>query len=803
MIDQQPITPQKSGEQSVETITLHDLIQLFFVNWRWFLLSTICCLGLAYFYLAQTPRIYKRDAVLLIKDTRKGGDIEIGAFSDLAGFQSRRSVDNELYIIQSRRLMMEVVRELNLTTNYTTKRGLRTYDLYKKSPVSVEFINHDDKHAMNLSVTPQANGTVILSDFEDNYLERSAKRTKITASYGDTVSTPLGRMVVIPTVHLDSTYYDHEVRVTKRSEDAVANAYRKQVKSQIVNKQASVVAITMNSSSPRRAEDVLNTLISVYNADAIKDKQSISKITAEFIAARLEVIGQELGEVDRNIADIKQSNRIIDLHSEAQRTATESSRYKAESLSLENQITVAEYIRQYLQDATHQHELIPMVASIQNQGITSQIADYNEAVLRRQKLLENSSENNPIIQEITHALTATRHSIIASLNSHISTLDMQRDAMRSEEQSINRRITNMPSQEKVILDIARQQKIKEELFLYLLNKQEETQLNFVVAESNSRIIDLAYGSNTPISPRPVLLFALALIVGLAIPFGLFFLIGILDTTIRGRRDVEKYTSIPFLGDIPSAESGSVSRQGVAVRETGRDAVSEAFRLLRSNMAFMNISSEKEIQTILFTSSNPHAGKTFVATNLAMTLAMAGKRVLVIDLDLRRHAFSSQMGHGHTKRGVTSYLSGGATIEAIIEASGLHDSLDVIYAGIQPPNPAEMLLSKQLDHLFDELRKRYDYIFIDCTPSMSVADALICDRLADLTIYVVREGILDRRQLPDIERLYREKKFHNMSIVLNDTKSHRHGYGYGYGYGDTEPQEVGFRQRIARLFNHKK
>ncbi|MBR3847394.1 MAG: chromosome partitioning protein ParA, partial [Alistipes sp.] len=606
MTEQQATVSQQQAkeERPIESITLHDLIQIFFRNWRWFLLSVIVCLGLTYFYLARTPRIYKREAVLLIKDTRKGGDLEIGAFSDLAGFQSRRSVDNELYIIQSRRLMMEVVRELNLTTNYSAKRGLRTYDLYKIAPIEVSFINHDDQHAKDLTVTPQADGTILLSNFDDNYITNRQKRSEMVVSYGDTVSTPIGQVVVTPTVHLDSTFYDQPIIVTKRPEDAVANGYRKAVNSGIVNKQASVVAISMNASSRRRAEDVLNTLIKVYNEDAIKDKQSISKITAEFIAARLEVIGQELGEVDRNIADIKQSNQIIDLHSEAQRTASESSRYKAESLSLENQITVAEFIRDYLQDASRQTDLIPMVASIQNQGISTQIANYNEMILRREKLLDNSSESNPIIQDLNNALTATRHSIIASLNSHISTLDMQRDAMRSEESSINRRISSMPSQEKVILDISRQQKIKEELFLYLLNKQEETQLNFVIAESNSRIIDLAYGSNVPISPRPLVLMCLALIVGLAIPFGLFFLIGILDTTIRGRRDIEKYTSIPFLGDIPSADDNSISRQGIAVRETGRDAVSEAFRLLRSNMAFMNISSDKDIQTVLFTSSNP-------------------------------------------------------------------------------------------------------------------------------------------------------------------------------------------------------
>ncbi|MBQ5620408.1 MAG: chromosome partitioning protein ParA, partial [Alistipes sp.] len=374
---EQPIMPQNQGneENSFEAITLHDIIEIFFTNWRWFVASVVLCLGVAYFYLASTPSIYKREAMLLIKDSRKGGDLEITAFSDLAGFQSRRNVDNELYILQSRRLMIEVVKKLNLTTNYTTQRGLRQQDLYKQSPIEVSFINDDNKQGRSLVVTPLNDQRVELSDFQDKYLSRREQRMELTAAFGDTISTPVGQLVVEKSLYLDSTYYNKAINVTKSTLEATANSYRKRVQSGIVNKQASVVSISMNAASPRRAEDVINTLIEVYNEDGIKDKQSISQITAEFIASRLEVIGMELGKVDHDIASIKQSNRIIDIQSEATRTAGESSRYKAESLSLENQITTADYIRTYLQDASKAHDLIPMVASIANSGISNQIDD--------------------------------------------------------------------------------------------------------------------------------------------------------------------------------------------------------------------------------------------------------------------------------------------------------------------------------------------------------------------------------------------------------------------------------------------
>ena len=799
MTEQQINSPQQQGnDEMTGAVTLHDIIRMVIANWYWFVLSALVCLCLAYYYLASTPKIYSRTATILVKDSRKGGDLELTAFSDLAGFQNRRSVDNEVFILQSRRLMTEVVKRLDLTVSYSVRECLRRRDLYAQSPVEVTFVNDSDNQSLSMEITPLEGDKVRLTNFEDRFVTKQETRSSITAAYGDTIPTPVGQVVVRKSLYMKPEYTGVPIRVVKNSLSRTTNAYRNAVKSDVANKQASVVTISMNNSVPRRAEDILNTLISVYNEDAIDDKRRVSVTTAEFIKARLAVIGRELGDVDRDIEDIKKDNQMVDITSEAARSVSESSKYKAEGLSLENQINVAEFIRTYLNDPKNAGELIPMMASVTNQGISSQIADYNNAILRREKLMENSSDRSPVIQDLDNLLASVRRSIVASLDSHISTLIIQRDAMRKEETQANRRISTMPSQEKVILGITRQQKIKEELFLYLLNKQEETQLNYAVAESNARIIDLAYGNTLPVSPRPMLILAIALIVGLAIPFGLLYLIGMLDTTIRGRKDVEDNISAPFLGDIPYSEGGAGGDSGIVVRETGRDALSEAFRMLRSSMTFMNVSAGNEIHTILFTSSDPHAGKTFVATNLATTLAMAGKRVLLIDLDLRRHALSSQLGHGNCKTGITSYLAGTTGLDKLIAKTGFHDNLDVIYAGIQPPNPTEMLLSNKLDKMMAELREKYDYIFIDSTPAMSVADAIITDRLSDLCIYIVREGVLDRRQLPDIERLYREKKLHNMAIVLNGTRSRRHGYGYGYGYGD-EYKEVSYRKRIKSFF----
>lgn len=811
---EQPNNQNSTTEESdiIGSITVHDIIQMAFANWYWFVLSVTLCLGAAYFYLARTPKIYSRTATILVKDDRKGGETDLAAFSDLAGFQSRRSVDNEIFILQSRRLMTETVKRLHLTVSYSIKERFRTRNLYGQSPVEVEFINDNENQALSLELTPLEDNKIHLSKFTDPFISTQEGQSTITVQYGDTIATPIGQIIVRKTPYMTGSYTNKPILVSKSTLDKATNAHRTGVRVDVANKQASIVNITMNSSEPKRAEDVINTLIGVYNDDAVEDKRRISVATADFIKKRLVDIGSDLGNVDQDIENLKKENQIVDFASDASRSVTESSRYKADGLSVENQIQVAEFIRTYLNNPTHAGELIPMMASITSSTISSQISDYNTAILRREKLGENSTENNPVIQELDNMLASIRRSIIVSLDSYISTLDIQRNALRKEESQANLRISDMPSQEKAMQSIMRQQKIKEELFLYLLNKQEETQLNYVIAESNARIIDTAYGSGIPVSPKTTMILGIALIAGLIIPFALLFLISMLNTTVRGRKDVEDVISAPFLGNIPHYED-TISN-GIVVRETGRDALSEAFRILRSNMSFMNVSSGKEIKCVLFTSSDPHEGKTFVAMNLGLTLAMAGKRVVFIDLDFRRHAFSTITGHGKNNMGVTNYLSGSTSgLDELISHPDIHKNFDAIYAGPQPPNPTEMLLSNKLDKLIDELRERYDYIFLDSTPAMAVADAIITDRLADLCIYVVREGVLDRRQLPDIQRLYREKKLHNMCITLNGTHDRLHGYGYkygygygygnkygygyGYGYGD-EYQEVSYRKRILNF-----
>jgi capsular exopolysaccharide synthesis family protein len=763
--------------------SLTDFLHLLLKNWYWFLISITICLAAATFYIKKTPKTYVRTATILVKDTRKGGNSDLMAFSDVAGVNTRKSVDNELIILKSNKLRHDVARRLRLDINYSDKVGLRPRNLYGISPVAMSIVNDNETDSFAFTLTIGADSTVSLTDFVGMGVNETAATSTIKAHLRDTISTPIGSIIINPTLYYNKNEIGHVIHVSKSSIAAAASLASVNVA--LADKNSSIIAISKMDSNPRRAEDVINMLITCYEDDAKTDKKRISEATAEFISDRLALISSELGDVDEDVASFKQSHQMVSLESEAARNMSESDRFRMEGLQLENQIRMSNFIKDYLLDPTHTNDLIPAAVAVSDAATNANIANYNETLIRRDKLLANSSTSNPMIQEIDSQLSAIRRSIIASIDNQIATLNIQLDNIRTQQNRAASRVSAIPRQEKQIQSITRQQKIKEELYLYLLNKREENEIALNVVEGNARIIDPAYGSGAPVAPQISTILLAALLLGLAIPMVILYVIEILNTTIRGRKDLEDNLSIPFLGEVP-LHKGAMDR-GIVVRDHSTDPVSEAMRIIRSNMAFMKAQSSN-LQTIMITSSNPHAGKTFISSNLAMSLALTNKRVILIDFDLRRRTLSKEFGQRHNRKGLSSYLAGTFTeLNDIIFNSDMNANLDIIYAGPQPPNPAEMLMSEKLDKMMEELKTRYDYVIIDAVPSMMIADAQIINRLAELTIYVVREGLLDRRQLPDIERLYTSGKFNNMSIILNGASSnngygYRHGYGYQYGYG---------------------
>lgn len=762
-----------SSNKNDQGLNIVDLFMYLASQWKWFLLSILICGGIAWYNYARAPLVYFRSATVIIKDpSNKASTSGLDRFDN---FINKVNVANEILQFRSKKLMREVVQRVHADVSYQIKDGLRSNELYNESPVLVSLPDALPEQSFSFTMTLKDAKTVTLSDFSGIEAKPSYE-----VALNDTVAIIEGMNVVVTaTNYLRDSWLNTPIRVQKLPVESMVNYYKNALGIQQEEEEASILTLALKDSSPARAEDVLNTLITVYNEEAIKEKNQVAVNTANFINERLIIIERELGNVESNLESFKQRNQIVDIASSAGMYMTESQKYNADAMELESQLRLANFIKDYLTDPGKETDLIPSNTGISDMNIENQISLYNAAKLKRDHLIDDSSVNNPVVQELNNSLRAMKQSIIRAVDNMIVSLNVKRNDAQNREMRAQDRVTAIPTKERQMLSIERQQKIKEALYLFLLNKREENALSQAMADNNARVIDGAEGSNAPISPNRNRILLLGLLVGIALPGAVCLAILFMDTRVHGRKDIEGATSVPYLGEIPlDKEAMKDHRKKVmAVKEQGDDIVSEAFRILRTNMAFLS-KKDKPAQVITFTSFNIGAGKTFIARNLSMSLAYMKKRVVMVDLDIRKGTLSRHFGHYHV--GVTNYLSDNTVkVDDIIQHQ---EGFDLIPAGILAPNPAELLMDNRLDELMNELRTRYDYIIADNVPVGLIADATIANRIADLTIFVVRAGKLDRRQLPDIEKLYQEKKLKNMALVLNGANPERHGYGYSYGYG---------------------
>lgn len=762
-----------SSNKNDQGLNIVDLFMYLASQWKWFLLSILICGGIAWYNYARAPLVYFRSATVIIKDpSNKASTSGLDRFDN---FINKVNVANEILQFRSKKLMREVVQRVHADVSYQIKDGLRSNELYNESPVLVSLPDALPEQSFSFTMTLKDAKTVTLSDFSGIEAKPSYE-----VALNDTVAIIEGMNVVVTaTNYLRDSWLNTPIRVQKLPVESMVNYYKNALGIQQEEEEASILTLALKDSSPARAEDVLNTLITVYNEEAIKEKNQVAVNTANFINERLIIIERELGNVESNLESFKQRNQIVDIASSAGMYMTESQKYNADAMELETQLRLANFIKDYLTDPSKETDLIPSNTGISDMNIENQISLYNAAKLKRDHLIDDSSVNNPVVQELNNSLRAMKQSIIRAVDNMIVSLNVKRNDAQNREMRAQDRVTAIPTKERQMLSIERQQKIKEALYLFLLNKREENALSQAMADNNARVIDGAEGSNAPISPNRNRILLLGLLVGIALPGAVCLAILFMDTRVHGRKDIEGVTSVPYLGEIPLDKEAMKDhrRKVMAVKEQCDDIVSEAFRILRTNMAFLS-KKDKPAQVITFTSFNIGVGKTFIARNLSMSLAYMKKRVVMVDLDIRKGTLSRHFGHYHV--GVTNYLSDNTVkVDDIIQHQ---EGFDLIPAGILAPNPAELLMDNRLDELMNELRTRYDYIIADNVPVGLIADATIANRIADLTIFVVRAGKLDRRQLPDIEKLYQEKKLKNMALVLNGANPERHGYGYSYGYG---------------------
>ena len=748
-----------------QDVNIIDILMFLLSKWKWFVISIIVFGGLAWFQYARTPKTYFRSATVIIKDP--SNKISSAGLDRYDNYINKVNVANEILQFRSKKLMRDVVSRVSADIDYKVKEGLQMTELYKKSPVSVRFLETTPEMHLNMVVTPLDSSKVMVSDFGSDESDK-----KWTVPMKDTVNIEGVKLVVAPTNYYTDSWKGEHIHITKNPMSSVVGYFISSLGIRQEEDEASILTLSLKDRSAARAEDVLNMLISVYNEEAINDKNQVAINTAEFINERLIIIESELGGVESHLESFKRENRIVDIATTAGMYVGESQKYNTNVMELETQLRLATYIKDYLTDPTREIDLIPANTGISDMNIESQIAQYNTIKLRRDKLIEDSSEKNPVVEELNTSLRAMKQSIIRAVDNMIVSINVRRNDAQSRESQAQSRVSSIPTKERQMLSIERQQKIKESLYLFLLNKREENALSQAMVDNNARVIDGASGPNAPIAPNRNKIMLLGLLLGLAFPGVIFLMIMFLDTRIRTKKDIQGKVTAPFLGVIPEQD------------KENENLTSEAFKIVRTNMSFLS-RKDRKIQVIMCTSFSSGDGKTFVSLNLANSFISARKKVVLVDLDIRKGiltAHFSKHSHHHAQ-GVTNYLADtDLRLGDIISSDTGVEGLDLIPSGSIAPNPAELLMDERLDEMFKELRNRYDVIITDSVPVGLVADATIANRVTDLTLFVVRAGRLDRRQLPDIEAMYQERKLTNMSLLLNGADFHHHGYGYGYGYG---------------------
>lgn len=774
--------------QGDDFIRIQDLFYLCLGKWYWFVISLAVALGIAVFYLLKTPPVYTRSASLLIKDGSKGNSVsDVGVLGDIDIFQTSTNVNNEMRSLTSPAVMYDVVKRLHLDVNYATDGRFYKKTLYGQTcPYQVVFSDLADSESASMTIYPGEDVKhVRLADFTRGGEE---KEGEVNAPLDKEVETPLGKLTVKPSTAIGSGYTS-PVYVSRAGLQATAATYSARLGVAQNDEKSTVINLTFNDISTQRAEDVLNTLIAVYNENWVKDKNQIAVSTSLFINERLGVIEQELGNVDENISSYKSEHLLPDVQAAANMYMTQSSETGSQILTLNTQLVMTRYVRNYLTNNSNRNQLLPANSGIESSGIEKQIADYNTLQLQRNNLVANSSESNPLVTDMDQSLQNMRNAIISSIDNHLTTLGTQLRALQQSEQQTTARIAANPTQGKYLLSVERQQKVKEALYLFLLQKREENELSQAFTAYNTRVITPPTGSMIPTSPvkKNILLVAFAL--GILIPVVIIFVRENMNTKVRGRKDLENL-SLPFAGEVPLAYGKKDKKKkeeishAVIIRQGSRNIINEAFRVLRTNLEFMvGSKTDGKAPVILITSFNPGSGKTFLAVNLAASFALKGKKVLAIDCDLRRASLSGYVAL--PRKGVSGYLGHQENdIDSlIVEVSGC-PGLYILPAGVIPPNPAELLAEPRFGELVEKVKGLYDYVFIDCPPVEIVADTQIIERFADRTLFVVRAGLLERDMLPELQKAYDEKRYKDMAIVLNGTEGggSRYGYKYGYKYG---------------------
>ena len=779
----------EAQESKEENIDVKELLFKYLIHWPWFVGAVVACLIAAWVYLYISTPVYNISATVLIKDDKKGGSAGMLSGLESLGLDgmisSSQNIDNEIEVLRSKTIVKEVVEDLGLYISYADKDEFPSRNLYKTSPVQVSLTPQEadlleKPMIVEMALQPQGSLDVNVKIGDDEYQKHFEKLPAVFPTNKGTLAFFQTLDSILPSkksseeiVGVERTVRNITAVINKPL--AVAKGYCGSMTIEPTSKTTSVAVISLKNSNVQRGKDFINKLLEMYNINTNNDKNEVAQKTAEFINERISIISKELGSTEKDLESFKRGAGITDLTSDAQIALTGSAEYEKKRVENQTQINLLQDLQKYMRNEGY--EVLPSNIGLQDVNLAAAINRYNDVLVERKRLLRTSTENNPTIINLDTSIDAMKENVQVSLDRVLRGLYITKADLDREANRYSRRISEAPGQEREFVSIARQQEIKAGLYLMLLQKREENAITLAATANNAKIIDDAIADDAPVSPKGKMIYLVALVLGVGIPVGVIYLLELTKFKIEGRSDVEKLTSVPIVGDIPLTDE----KQGaIAVFENQNNLMSETFRNIRTNLQFM---LENDKKVILVTSTVSGEGKSFISANLAISLSLLGKKVIIVGLDIRKPGLNKVFNIPRKEVGITQYLANPEkNLMDLVQLSDVSKNLYILPGGTVPPNPTELLARDGLDKAIETLKKNFDYVILDTAPVGMVTDTLLIGRVADLSVYVCRADYTHKNEYTLINELAEKDKLPNLCTVINGLDLKRRKYGYYYGYG---------------------
>ena len=779
----------EAKESKEENIDVKELLFKYLIHWPWFVGAVVACLIAAWVYLYISTPVYNISATVLIKDDKKGGSAGMLSGLESLGLDgmisSSQNIDNEIEVLRSKTIAKEVVEDLGLYISYVDEDEFPSKNMYKTSPVQVSLTPQeadllDKPMVVKMALQPQGSINVNVKIGDDEYQKHFEKLPAVFPTNKGTLAFFQTLDSILPSkksskeiVGVERTVRNITAVINKPL--AVAKGYCGSMTIEPTSKTTSVAVISLKNSNVQRGKDFINKLLEMYNINTNNDKNEVAQKTAEFINERISIISKELGSTEKDLESFKRGAGITDLTSDAQIALTGSAEYEKKRVENQTQINLLQDLQKYMQNEGY--EVLPSNIGLQDVNLAAAINRYNEVLVERKRLLRTSTENNPTIINLDTSISAMKENVQVSLDRVLRGLFITKADLDREASRYSRRISEAPGQEREFVSIARQQEIKAGLYLMLLQKREENAITLAATANNAKIIDDAIADDAPVSPKGKMIYLVALVLGVGIPVGVIYLLELTKFKIEGRSDVEKLTNVPIVGDIPLTDE----KQGaIAVFENQNNLMSETFRNIRTNLQFM---LENDKKVILVTSTVSGEGKSFISANLAISLSLLGKKVIIVGLDIRKPGLNKVFNIPRKEVGITQYLANPEkNLMDLVQPSDVSKNLYILPGGTVPPNPTELLARDGLDKAIETLKKSFDYVILDTAPVGMVTDTLLIGRVADLSVYVCRADYTHKNEYTLINELAENNKLPKLCTVINGLDLKRRKYGYYYGYG---------------------